>query len=411
MRQLKITKSITNRESASLDKYLQEIGREDLITVEEEVELAQRIRKGDRVALEKLTRANLRFVVSVAKQYQNQGLSLPDLINEGNLGLIKAAEKFDETRGFKFISYAVWWIRQSILQALAAAALNCGAEYGVYMMPIRGKDKATIFPKSLELGMDACDVFVGMTTASGAAIYNNHLKELINQKKLREVSICLRSIDNFTRGGALADYEAVYADGEKLQAIWRGHKMAHITTPAGTDLYMEMNQMEPIIECGIARNPGDAMAWSDGEVSLGPVIDTTHGKLVIDGPICYYGCPTTPVELRIEKGRIVEVVGGDPKICKEIRRQIAEVKDSDNIAEIGLGLNPACMFNGDFEEEKKARGTCHIAMGNGFYYGQPARSTVHIDMVQYNPTVIFDEGTPEEVLIVKDGKVVCLGDK
>ena len=119
MRQLKITKSITNRESASLDKYLKEIGKEDLITVEEEVELAQRIRKGDQRALEKLTRANLRFVVSVAKQYQNQGLSLPDLINEGNLGLIKAAEKFDETRGFKFISYAVWWIRQSILQALA----------------------------------------------------------------------------------------------------------------------------------------------------------------------------------------------------------------------------------------------------------------------------------------------------
>ena len=119
MRQLKITQSITNRESASLDKYLQEIGREELISVEEEVELAQRIRKGDRQALEKLTRANLRFVVSVAKQYQNHGLSLPDLINEGNMGLIKAAEKFDETRGFKFISYAVWWIRQSILQAIA----------------------------------------------------------------------------------------------------------------------------------------------------------------------------------------------------------------------------------------------------------------------------------------------------
>ncbi|MCM1290996.1 MAG: RNA polymerase sigma factor RpoD/SigA [Prevotella sp.] len=119
MRQLKITKSITNRESASLDKYLQEIGREELITVAEEVELAQRIKQGDKKALDKLTRANLRFVVSVAKQYQNQGLSLPDLINEGNLGLIRAAQKFDETRGFKFISYAVWWIRQSILQALA----------------------------------------------------------------------------------------------------------------------------------------------------------------------------------------------------------------------------------------------------------------------------------------------------
>ena len=157
--------------------------------------------------------------------------------------------------------------------AMAGAAKSLGAEYGIYQMPVRGKDQATIFPKSLELGMDACTVFVGMTTGSGAAIYNNHLKELINQKKLREVSICLRSIDNFTRGGALADYETVYADGEKLQAIWRGHKMAHITTPAGTDLYMEMNDMEPIIECGIARNPGDAMAWSDGEVSLGPVVD------------------------------------------------------------------------------------------------------------------------------------------
>ena len=119
MRQLKITKQVTNRETASLDKYLQEIGKVDLITADEEVELAQRIKAGDQVALEKLTKANLRFVVSVAKQYHNQGLTLPDLINEGNLGLIKAAQRFDETRGFKFISYAVWWIRQSILQALA----------------------------------------------------------------------------------------------------------------------------------------------------------------------------------------------------------------------------------------------------------------------------------------------------
>ncbi len=289
--------------------------------------------------------------------------------------------------------------------AMAGAALKCGAEYGIYMMPIRTKNNATIFPKSLELGMDACDVFVGMTTSSGAAIYNNHLKELVNQKSLREVSICLRHIDNFTRGGAMADYEAVYADGEKLQEVWRGKKMAHITTPAGTDLYMEMNQMEPIIECGIAREPGGAMAWSDGEVSLGPVIGTTHGTLVIDGPICYYGKPSTPVRLKIEAGYIVEVLGGDDNICREIRRQLAEVEDSGNIAEIGIGLNPACLFNGDFEEEKKARGTCHIAMGNGYYYGQPARSTVHIDMVQYNPTIEFDGE-----IIVKDGRMTCLGE-
>lgn len=291
--------------------------------------------------------------------------------------------------------------------ALAAAALRCGAEYNITIMPIRGKEKATIFPKTLELAMEACDVFIGMTTASGAAIYNNRLKELVDNKTLRECSICLRNIDNFTRGGALADYEKIYADGKKMQEIWRGKKKAHITSPAGTDLYMDMNQMEPIIECGIAREPGDAMAWSDGEVSLGPVIGSTHGTLVVDGPICYYGCPTVPVELRIEDGHIVDVLGGDPKICKEIRRQIEEVKDSDNIAEIGLGLNPSCLFNGDFEEEKKARGTCHIAMGNGYYYGQPARSTVHIDMVIYNPTVVFDDTTT----MVKDGKVVCLGDK
>src|SRR5678809_491654 len=122
MRQLKISKQITNRESQSLDKYLQEIGKVDLLTPDEEVELAKRIKEGDQIALEKLTKANLRFVVSVAKQYQNQGLSLGDLINEGNLGLIKAAQRFDETRGFKFISYAVWWIRQSILQSLAEQA-------------------------------------------------------------------------------------------------------------------------------------------------------------------------------------------------------------------------------------------------------------------------------------------------
>ena len=179
--------------------------------------------------------------------------------------------------------------------AMAGAALKCGAEYMICMMPVRGKDKATIFPKTLEMAMEKCDVFIGMTTSSGAAIYTNRLKELMNEKRLREVSIVLRHIDNFTRGGALADYEAVYADGVKLQAIWRGKKFAKITTPAGTNLTMEMNDMEPIIGCGIARNPGDAMAWSAGAVSLGPVVGTATGTLVIDVPLCYYGGQTNPL--------------------------------------------------------------------------------------------------------------------
>ncbi len=161
MRQLKISKSITNRDSESLDKYLQDIGRVDLLTVDEEVALAQRIKKGDQEALKKLTEANLRFVVSVAKQYQHQGLSLPDLINEGNLGLIKAAKKFDETRGFKFISYAVWWIRQSILQALAEQSrivrlpLNqVGAVNKIYRYFAEFQQKYNREPTNLEISED-----------------------------------------------------------------------------------------------------------------------------------------------------------------------------------------------------------------------------------------------------------------
>ena len=151
MRQLKITKSITNRESASLDKYLQEIGKEELITVEEEVELAQRIKKGDQEALEKLTKANLRFVVSVAKQYQNQGLSLPDLINEGNLGLIKAAEKFDETRGFKFISYAVWWIRQSICRRWPSSRASCACRSTRWVRSTRSTRRSPASNRSMSV--------------------------------------------------------------------------------------------------------------------------------------------------------------------------------------------------------------------------------------------------------------------
>ncbi|WMJ83794.1 aminopeptidase [Oscillospiraceae bacterium LTW-04] len=288
-------------------------------------------------------------------------------------------------------------------QAFAAASQKCGADFMIAMMAARDKSQATTIPKSLEEAMSGCDVFIPMTKASGAPAYNLKMKALLREKKIRECCMVLRDIDNYIHGGALADYEQVYVDGQNLQKLWWHKKNAHVTSPAGTDLTFEMIDMMPIIECGIAREPGLSMAFSDGEVSLGPVEGTMNGTMVIDGPMCYYGLPSTPVRLRIENGRVAEILGGDPKICKELEKLFAEVKNSDNIAEIGIGLNPASLFNGDFEEEKKARGTIHFALGNGLYYDQSVDSQVHIDMVLYNTTVDFDGE-----IFVKDGNVIIL---
>ncbi|MEM5769702.1 MAG: leucyl aminopeptidase, partial [Bacillota bacterium] len=229
----------------------------------------------------------------------------------------------------------------------------------IAIMPARGKNESTTIPKSLEKAMEGCNVFIPMTRASGAPAYHQQMKSLLKEKKIRECCMVLRDIDNYIHGGALADYEAVYADGVALQKVWWHKKNARVTSPAGTDLTFEMIDMTPIIECGIAREPGLSMAFSDGEVSLGPAENTMNGVMVIDGPMCYYGLPTSPVKLKIERGKVVDILGGDPKVCAELRRLFAEVKNSENIAEIGIGLNPASLFNGDFEEEKKARGTVH----------------------------------------------------
>ena len=288
-------------------------------------------------------------------------------------------------------------------QAFATAALNHGADFLIAMMPARGKENATTIPKSLETAMSGCDVFIPMTRASGAPAYNLKMKELLREKKIRECCMVLRDIDNYIHGGALADYEAVYADGLALQKLWWHKKHAKITSAAGTELTFEMIDMRPIVECGIAREPGLSMAFSDGEVSLGPVEGTMNGVMVLDGPMCYYGLPTTPVKLQITNGRVTDILGGDTKIAAELRRLFKDVKNSDNIAEIGIGLNKNSLFNGDFEEEKKAFGTIHFALGNGLYYDQSIDSQVHIDMVLYNTTVEFDGET-----FVKDGDVVIL---
>jgi leucyl aminopeptidase (aminopeptidase T) len=293
--------------------------------------------------------------------------------------------------------------------AFAAATTEVGAEYTIAMMPTRTKDKSTTVSKTLQKAMEGCDVFIPMTRSSGAPAYHPKMKQLLLDKKIRECCMVLRDIDNYIKGGALANYEEVYADGKELCEIWRNKKKFTMTTPAGTNLTAEMISAEPIIECGVARNPGESMAFSDGEVSVGPVDFTMNGTLVLDGPMCYFGSPIEPVRMTIKDGKVASIDGGDRRVVGEFKKLFATIENSDNIAEIGIGLNPASLQNGDFEEEKKARGTVHIAFGDGTYYGQTdpsSRSQVHIDAVLYAPTVTFDGD-----LIVEEGKVVVLGDE
>ena len=284
--------------------------------------------------------------------------------------------------------------------SIASAAQECGAEYTLAIMPTRRTKKATTCTDVIGKGMEAADVYISMTRASGAAVYDIRLKKLLDAKKLRECSMVMRDLDNYIKGGALADYEEVYREGQILAKFWAKRKQIKITSPAGTYLATEIGHGRTIIECGIARNPGDHMAFSDGEVSQGPNEGTMNGTLVIDGPICQMGLPSEPIVMTIKSSRITSVNSGDPRITARIQHLIDTVENADNIAEIGLGLNPASLLNGDFQEEKKARGTCHIALGDDLHYDGNHKCDVHIDMIMYKPTVIMDE------IIVVDAGVV-----
>jgi len=289
-------------------------------------------------------------------------------------------------------------------RALAGASLDMGAEYTLAIMPSRGMgEKSTTCTDVIGKGMEGADVYISMTRTSGAAVYDGRLKALLEQKKLRECCMVMRELDNYIKGGALADYEEVYRDGQKLAEFWEGKKHIKITSPAGTDLEAEIGHGHAIIECGIARNPGDSMAFSDGEVSQGPNEGTMNGVLVIDGPICMIGTPLEPIRMTIKYGKIASLDGGDPKVLQQLAKIIDEVPNADNIAEIGLGLNPCSLQNGDFQEEKKVRGTCHIALGDNLYYDGTTKCEVHMDMIQYRPTVTMDG-----IDVVKDGKVILL---
>lgn len=286
-----------------------------------------------------------------------------------------------------------------MVYALAGVVESVGAEYTILMMPTRPTERKNELTPVIEKGLEAADCLIGLTASCGAPTYAAAVKQLYNQKRLRTISMVMRTLDNFTEGGARADYDALYADGQKLAAIWETASHIHLTTPAGTNLRAPIAGEAVIIECGFATEPGLEAAFSDGEVSQMPRVDTAAGILVVDGPIAHIGLPDSPITLRVEKGRVT-AVEGQCRQAEELRHIITTVENAGNIAEIGIGLNPACRRNGDFEEEKKARGNVHVAIGDNVFYGGPVHSPVHMDMVLYQPTVYLDDR-----IIVDKGQV------
>lgn len=275
-------------------------------------------------------------------------------------------------------------------QALASVAQDIGADFTIAMMPSRNYDNAHMIPESINRAMEGADVYIGLTRASGAGCYSSRMAELVHAKKMRECSMVMRSLNNFTKGGALADYEALHQEGLALKKFWETRTSIEISTPAGTRITAEIGDKPVLVECGIARNPGDTMAFSDGEVSQGPNPGTISGKIVVDGPICRLGLPSKPIVMDIAKSRVVNVQNGDVTKVRRLEKIFAEIPGADNLAEIGLGLNPESLLNGDFEEEKKARGTCHVAIGDDIAFGGTTRCSLHWDMVMYNVTAKMD---------------------
>ena len=283
--------------------------------------------------------------------------------------------------------------------ALADVVAQVGAEYTIAIMPNREQERANVLPAPIAKGLEATDCLIGLTRSSGAPTYAKEVKALYNAKRLRTISMVMRGMENFTTGGALADYEALFAEGQRLAAVWDRARRIRVTTPAGTDLRADIGDARAIVECGFATEPGQEAAFPDGEVSQGPNEGTAEGVIVVDGPICYLGVPDRPVRLRVEKGRVV-AVESKGETAAALRRILADIANADNIAEVGIGLNPMCLRNGDFEEEKKARGNVHIALGDNIFYGGQTRSDVHMDMVIYQPTVWLDEQ-----VVVRQGQV------
>ncbi len=287
-----------------------------------------------------------------------------------------------------------------MVQALSGVVQAVGAECTIAIMPSRTIEDSLRMTNFIEQGLDAVDVFIGMTRASGAACYSPRLSVLNREKKLRFLSMVLRDMDNWTKGGATADYGEILEVGKRLQTVWERGSEIHLTSDKGTDLRAKIGGAPPFIEAGIAIEAGDTGAFSDGEVSQGPIEGTAEGVVVIDGPIAHIELPASPIRLEIAGGRVVKI-DGDEKGARQLRDIVDNVEDADNFAEIGIGLNPNCLQNGKFEEEKKRLGNVHIAIGrNTGGYGGTVASMIHLDMVIYNASVKTDVD-----ILLQDGKL------
>jgi hypothetical protein len=293
---------------------------------------------------------------------------------------------------------------RELTSALAGAVKAAQGEYTILEMPLRELARNNELTDVVAHGLEGADCMIGLTAASGAPTYSGVTKRLLDERRLRVISMVMRPLETLTGGGALADYKALRVEGERLAALWRASKEIHLRSQAGTDLHADLTGVDVIVECGYADQPGLEAAFSDGEVSSRPREGTARGTLVVDGPIAHLGTPASPVALTIKNG-LVEMVEGSDRVAVALREIILNVENARNIAEIGIGLNGSCRRNGLFEEEKKARGNIHVAIGDNIFYGGTVASPVHIDMVAYDMTVAFDTTVAVQIGAVDFGAI------
>ena len=277
-----------------------------------------------------------------------------------------------------------------MIQALQKRAQSMGVECTIVEQYSRTPERKNELSKVAEAAIAGADVVIGITGSGGAPSYSAVVKECLQAKKIRVMSMVMRDLEIFTSGGALADYEQLLVDGKTLANLWNKTSVIRISTPSGTDIKAPIANDYAIIECGYAREPGESAAFTDGEVSSRPIEGTAEGIIVVDGPIAVIGKPDSPITIEVSGG-LITTVNGNCKQAGQLRDIVENVPNARNIAEFGLGLNPACRRNGRFQEEKKARGLVHIALGDNIYYGGTINCRVHMDMVLYEPTVMFDE--------------------